>query len=168
MGSLLQLGFELFEFLTSEYQGADLATDISFSFPAQVIQVVLVDMANQQQVDDAGVPPGGVVVDEIRFLQVSQAVEDAFDHLVHAEGLLDHGVQFRKERVLLIRPVEDLASGLFMADELGIDHLSQFFPNPVGRNPELRRQFPQIGRGRRIEKKPRQEPDARLGGDDVP
>ncbi len=60
------------EFLTGQNQGADFAFDVAFSFSAQIIQVVLVDVSNQQQVNDTGIFPLGIIINDVGFFQVAQ------------------------------------------------------------------------------------------------
>jgi hypothetical protein len=46
---------EVLEFLPGKDDGADLALNVAFGFSVEIVQVILVDFAHKDQVDDAGV-----------------------------------------------------------------------------------------------------------------
>ena len=45
MGSFFQAGLKCFKLFTNHHQGTNLSFDISFSFSAQIVEVILIDIS---------------------------------------------------------------------------------------------------------------------------
>lgn len=97
----------------------------------------MIDVTHQQKVDDAGVLSFGIIVDEIGPLYISQAGDDTVDDLVHPENLANHGLQIRKERMVGVGHIVNLAAMLFGFEQVGAGQLVEFLPDGIGRYPEL-------------------------------
>ena len=65
--AVFQLRDKILEFLSGQHQRTDFAFDIAFSFSAEIIQVILVNVSHQHQIDNAGILAFGIVVNDIRF-----------------------------------------------------------------------------------------------------
>ena len=86
----------------------------------------MIDIADQDQIDDAGILAFGVIIDQECLLQSAQPFDDGFQNLVHAQGLDDHGVEFGKDGVVLVGGKEDLPAVLFAYQQVGGGELIQF------------------------------------------
>ena len=99
--------------------------------------MIWVDIAHQHEVDDAGVLTFRVIINQVSAFEVAEPADDVVNDLIDAHHFADHGFQFRKERMLLICLIEDLAPGLFSDKEFSSGELIEFFPHRVGRNIEF-------------------------------
>jgi len=75
--------------------------------------MILVDISHQDQVDNSGVFAFGIIIDDIGLFQIAQPGQDAFDNLIEAHDLADHGFQFREKRVLVVCDVIYISSVFF-------------------------------------------------------
>ena len=148
------------QFLGANRQGSYLPPDVFFGLADQVGKIVLVDVADQDQIDDAGILAFGVIPHQVSFFQVAQPSDDGFQDAIHAQGFPDHGVQFGEQGVLPVGAVEDLPAVLFAGEKAGLVQLPQFLPDLAGRGVELFGKFAQIGVSFRVEKEAHQDVDA--------
>lgn len=161
--SLSQNRLELCKFVMRDDQGPDPPIDVPLRLPTQIIQMIVINVAHKKQVDDTGVLALNVVVHQISGFDLPQASDDAVDHLIQANDLGHHSLEFRKQGVFLIGRIQDLPSAPFRNQQLGLAELVQFFPDCVGGKAELIGKPPEIGLSRRVEKKTNKELDPCFG-----
>jgi hypothetical protein len=133
-------------------EGTDLSVDISFSFSTQIVKVIRIDIAHEEQVDDPCILSLGVVIEEVGLLDTAQTGHDAGDDLIDSYDLGNHGSQLREEGMIPIGAIIDLTSILFHSQQMGPGQLVELPPDSVGGAIELLGQLPEIGLGLGVEK----------------
>ena len=128
-----------------------------------MMKIFIVYITYQYDVDDAAVFAGCVVIGQECLLQVSQALDDAVDHLIDAHDLLNHGTQLREKCVRRVGAVENVAAAFFAFEETGLGQLVQFFTNGIARHAEFFGELPQIGPCLRVQEEAHEQLHPGLG-----
>ena len=160
--SLAQIIMESGEFIGGEDQRSDLPADIFFRLSFEVQQIPLVDIADKDQVDNAGILTFGVIINQDGLLQPAQPFDYRLQDLVHAQGLDDHGVEFGKDGVILVGGKQDLPAVLSAHQQVGGGELVEFLLDMAWRGAEFIGQFAQVGIPVGVEEEAHQDADTRL------
>lgn len=125
--------------------------------------MIIVDIPNEEEIDDAGVLALGVVIDEEGFLHITESADNAVDDAVDPHDLADHGLELREQRVFRIGRVIDLPPVLLGFQEVSFGQLVQLFTYRVRGDMEFGGELAKIGTRLRVEEEAHQELDSGFG-----
>ena len=145
---------------------ADLAVDEAFGFSDEVDQVVFVDVASEEQIDDGAVETIGELADEVDFADLSEAFDDRIYDRVEADVFDQDVVDLLKERVVGVG-----LEVFFIAFGIGFEHPGffeavEFLADGVGGVSEFGFQSAEVRAGAAVEEELQQEFDPRFGRDE--
>jgi len=134
-----------FVFFLRHSERSDFLLNVPFCFCSGVHQVALVDVADEDQVNDACVFTLRVIVDQESLFQAPQALDNRFQNLIHAQGFFNHRRKFAGQGMFLVGGTKKL-SPLLVADQgFGLAQLIKFIFDLAGGRLKIIGQFTQVG-----------------------
>ncbi len=110
MRPAFQFGNKVIEFLSAQNERADFSLDISFSFSAQIVQMIWIDVSHKYQINDPCIFALGIIINDKGLFQITQSVKDAINDLIQPHDLADHGFQLREKGVFCVCCVKNISS----------------------------------------------------------
>ena len=95
MWLIFKLLSKVVKLIPAKHQGTDLPFNISFSFSAQIVEVILINITNQQEVYDSCIFTLCIIINQVGPFQLAQPGHNAIDNPVDAHNFADHGFEFR-------------------------------------------------------------------------
>ena len=146
------------------YEYPDLALDLVFSELDVLVQLLPIDVAHDEQVDEAGVLAAGVVIEDIDCFDVSQLFFNVFYDLIYAQGFFDDGMDLGKEGMLGVSPKEYGAAVLLLGQVPGPAQAVQLGLDGAWGHLELGSQLPEVAGDVGIQKELKEQLNAGFGG----
>ena len=145
---------------------ADLAVDEAFGFSDEVDQVVFVDVASEEQIDDGAVETIGELADEVDFADLSETFDDRIYDRVEADVFDQDVVDLLEERVVGVGLEVFLVAFGISLEHAGFFEAVEFLADGVGGVSEFGFQSAEVRAGAAVEEELQQEFDPRFGRDE--
>ncbi len=165
MRSLQKSLLRIRELLHPDNHDPQFAPDLFLGDAYILPQPVGLDLADDEQVDEARILAQGVIIQDEHRVHVTQVRTDFLDDPVDAQALFDDGMQLRKNGVAGVGPEEEGAALFLLFEVAGLSQAIELFLDGVGGDGEFRGQLPQIAGDVGVEEELQEKLDACLGGE---